>query len=163
MLRIPTTKYILRTVMSANSFAGQIKVMQSNPQIRQQMFSLITHWQQSGLTQKAYCDQQAIKYHVFHYWYKCYRDEQAGVGTQASGFVKLHVARPASAAIAELQLPDGKRIMFYDLVSSEYLKALLGYLCFICLHRAGISYIATLLICVKALIVYVVLLLRNCK
>jgi hypothetical protein len=29
---------------------------------RQQMFLLIANWQQSGLTQKAYCQQQSIKY-----------------------------------------------------------------------------------------------------
>ncbi|WP_442345985.1 IS66 family insertion sequence element accessory protein TnpA, partial [Foetidibacter luteolus] len=34
------------------------------------MFSMIGDWQQSGLSQKAFCAQHGIRYHVFHYWYK---------------------------------------------------------------------------------------------
>lgn len=40
---------------------------------RNTMFSLIENWQQSGLSQKAFCEQQQIAAHQFYYWYKCYR------------------------------------------------------------------------------------------
>ncbi len=51
--------------------------MHRDETVREQMFSLITSWQQSGLSQKAYCEHHGIGYHVFHYWYKCFRDFQS--------------------------------------------------------------------------------------
>ena len=51
--------------------------MSSQPEVREQMFKLIEQWQQSGLTQNVFCQQQSIKYHVFHYWYKRYREQHA--------------------------------------------------------------------------------------
>ena len=47
--------------------------MRSNEEVEQQMFAMIQSWQQSGLTQKAYCQEHAVSYHIFHYWYKRYR------------------------------------------------------------------------------------------
>jgi hypothetical protein len=49
--------------------------MRNQPEVREQMFKLIEQWQQSSLTQNAFCEQQSIKYHVFHYWYKRYHEE----------------------------------------------------------------------------------------
>ncbi|MDQ6814061.1 MAG: hypothetical protein M3040_10000 [Bacteroidota bacterium] len=51
--------------------------MQKNVHVREQMFNIISKWQGSGLSQKAYCEQHNIHYHVFHYWYKCFRDLQS--------------------------------------------------------------------------------------
>ena len=42
--------------------------------VREQMFEHINGWKQSGVTQKSFCEQANIPYHVFHYWYKVYRD-----------------------------------------------------------------------------------------
>ncbi|MGI8635775.1 MAG: IS66 family insertion sequence element accessory protein TnpA, partial [Segetibacter sp.] len=44
--------------------------MQSKEQIQRQMFDRIDQWQQSGLSQKAFCEQVNLSYHIFHYWYK---------------------------------------------------------------------------------------------
>ena len=52
--------------------------MRSPPEVREQMFTMIEQWQRSGLTQKAFCEQQSIRYHTFYYWYKCYREQHAG-------------------------------------------------------------------------------------
>ncbi len=52
--------------------------MRNPPEVREQMFTMIEQWQQSGVTQKAFCEQQSLKYHTFYYWYKCYRRRQAG-------------------------------------------------------------------------------------
>lgn len=51
--------------------------MRSQPEVREQMFKLIEQWQQSRLTQNTFCEQQFIRYHVFHYWYKRYREQHA--------------------------------------------------------------------------------------
>jgi hypothetical protein len=58
----------------ADNFAAKEKQMQQGEQVREQMYVHIEQWKQSGLSQKVYCEQQGVKYHVFHYWYKLYRD-----------------------------------------------------------------------------------------
>jgi hypothetical protein len=102
--------------------------MQYDEQVQQQMLAMIASWKQSGLSQKAYCEQNNIRYYVFHYWYKRYKDKQRP--QKDIGFVPLNV-KPSSSLDAcsagiELLLPDGKRILFHQAVSSDYLKALIS-------------------------------------
>ena len=68
-----------------------------------QMYDKILQWQQSGLTQKAYCEQQCIAYHVFHYYYKRFRDKE-NIGSHK--FIKLQIT-PDLSAPTELVLTDG--------------------------------------------------------
>lgn len=88
---------------------------------------MIASWKQTGLSQKAYCQQNNIRYHVFHYWYKRFRDQQVAV--EDARFVPLNV-KPSSFPVShfevEIVLPDGKRILFHQPVSSDYLKALIS-------------------------------------
>ncbi len=102
--------------------------MQYDDQIQQQMFSMILSWQQSGLSQKIYCEQHQIRYHVFHYWYRRYKDTQTP--KTELGFVPLRTEPSASlsacSANIEMVLADGKRILFHQPVSSDYLKALIS-------------------------------------
>ncbi len=93
---------------------------------RQEMFSLIEQWQQSDLTQKAFCEQHSIRYYVFHYWYKRYRMQQPGLPDNAGSFVKLQVVKPSSAGEVEINFPGGIRILFHEPVSSSYLKSLVS-------------------------------------
>jgi hypothetical protein len=105
--------------------------MSQIPEVRHQMFKVIEQWQQSELTQKAYCEQQTIKYHVFHYWYKRYRQEHpiaigSGVDNNNSSFVKLQIAKPVTASAVEIHFPSGIRLFFHEPVSSNYLKTLIS-------------------------------------
>jgi hypothetical protein len=93
---------------------------------RQEMFSMIANWQQSGLTQKAYCIQNNIAYYVFHYWYKCYRDTRTTTVDRPTSFVQLQVTSGSSVPTVELQLGDGRRLLFHQPVSSDYLKSLIS-------------------------------------
>jgi hypothetical protein len=96
--------------------------MESRDQNRDQQFSMITAWQQSGQSQKQFCLQNNIVYHVFHYWYKIYRNQQpAGSGS----FVTVNIASQLQANV-ELHLIDGKRIVFHQPVSVEFLKVLIA-------------------------------------
>ncbi|MGZ4118951.1 MAG: IS66 family insertion sequence element accessory protein TnpA [Bacteroidia bacterium] len=90
------------------------------------MFKLIEQWQQSKLTQNVFCQQQSIKYHVFHYWYKRYREQHESPQSNAASFVKLQIAKPASPDSVEIYFPDGIRLVFHEPVSSNYLKALIS-------------------------------------
>ncbi len=100
--------------------------MQLQPATRQHMFAMIEQWQQSALTQKAFCEQHSIRYYVFHYWYKRYRLQQPGAENNAGSFVKLQVAKPSSAGSVEINFPGGIRILFHEPVSSNYLKVLVS-------------------------------------
>lgn len=91
--------------------------------VQQKMFEYIDQWQQSGLTQKAFCQKVNLSYHIFHYWYKRYRDNATEPG---SAFIKLDVCAPSALAKAELILADGKRLLFHQPVSADYLKALIS-------------------------------------
>jgi hypothetical protein len=101
---------------------------------KQRMFLVIQGWKSSGLTQREYCLQHHIRYHVFHYWYKVYRDEQQARVNNPSPFVALQL--PAQENITttpplptttdvELLLPDGKRLVFHGSVEASFLRLLL--------------------------------------
>ncbi|TKK70376.1 hypothetical protein FC093_06415 [Ilyomonas limi] len=98
---------------------------------QQQMFLMIASWQQSGLTQKDYCEQHSVRYHVFHYWYKKYRDTQ--LSDQPAGFIPLQIQpsaaasnTPSAGVHTEMVLPNGRRLLFHRPVSVDYLKALIS-------------------------------------
>ncbi len=102
--------------------------MQCDEQTQGRMFSMIASWQQSSLSQKQYCEQNNIRYAVFHYWYKRYKQRQTPQPPDA-GFVPLNI-HPAPSfnscpAQIEILLADGTRVLFHQAVSSAYLKALI--------------------------------------
>lgn len=97
--------------------------MQTKETVQQQMFDHIVQWQKSGLSQKAFCQQINLSYHIFHYWYKRYRMTESN---PPSSFIKLGVSSPSAASHTELVLPDGKRLLFHQPVSTDYLKALIS-------------------------------------
>lgn len=97
-----------------------------DPEIRNTMLAHISTWQSSEVTQKAYCLEHNIRYFVFHYWLKVYRNLHPIKKQQSSSFVKLKVKPPGSASHAELILPDGRRIVFHQAVTSDFLKSLIS-------------------------------------
>lgn len=102
--------------------------MQKDEVTREEMFKMITTWQQSELSQKAFCEQNAIRYHVFHYWYKCFRDLYSTAKVKEFIPLKIQPSNPINTASAhvELVLADGRRLMFHEPVSSDYLKELIS-------------------------------------
>jgi len=101
--------------------------MQYDNNTQKQMFAMVGDWKQSGLSQKAYCEQNQIRYHVFHYWYKRYRDEQSNYSEPA--FIPLNVKpsfSDARCANIEVVLADGRRILFHQAVSSDFLRAVIS-------------------------------------
>jgi len=99
-----------------------------NKETEQQMFNMLTHWQQSGISQKLYCEQHGIRYHVFHYWYKRFRDGQADSKKDGT-FIPLQIKPPVTAgknAGIELLLTDGRRLLFHQPVSADFIKAIIS-------------------------------------
>jgi hypothetical protein len=99
--------------------------MHDKQQQRQQKLAMIEDWQQSGLSQKQYCLQHTIAYHVFYYWYKRSKLQSADKSNVPAAFVKLQTALPASGMHTELVMPDGRRLIFHQPVNADFLKALL--------------------------------------
>lgn len=102
--------------------------MQKDEAVREQMFKMILTWQQSGLSQKSFCERNGIRYHVFHYWYKRFGDLQSPA--KQEGFIPIKI-QPSNAintasAHVEFVLPDGRRLLFHQPVNSDYLKDLIS-------------------------------------
>lgn len=98
--------------------------MQNSHPGKDQMFALIRRCEESDLTQKAYCEQTDIRYHVFHYWYRQYRDRQVLNTSTTPSFVSLN-DDPFPTVSAELVMPNGKQLLFHQPVDVQVLKALL--------------------------------------
>jgi hypothetical protein len=82
---------------------------------REQMFASIASWQDSSLSQKEWCRQQDIAYHIFHYWYRIYREEHPEPDKESS-FVHLSV-KPEANASCEVVFTDGTKILFREPVT----------------------------------------------
>jgi hypothetical protein len=91
--------------------------------IREQMFASIASWQSTELSQKQWCLQQGITYHIFHYWYRKYRDEHP-LSAGDNSFVRLTV-KPEPDSSCEIIFIDGTKIVFREPVPVHYLKSLL--------------------------------------
>ncbi len=90
------------------------------------MYEIITQWKQSGLSQKQYCKQHAIPYSVFRYWHKHYRNRNNTSDTPAGSFVQLQMNEQAHQPFMEVLGAGGSRIIFYQAVSSDYVKSLIS-------------------------------------
>ncbi len=87
------------------------------------MYDHIRLWAQSGQSQKSYCQQADIAYHIFHYWYGKYRKEHSG----NSSFIQLPISTSSGGAcFAECILVSGARIVLHQPVAAHYLKTLAG-------------------------------------
>jgi hypothetical protein len=97
--------------------------MSKQEKSREIMFSKIREWQESGLSQKAFCQQYNVTYSNFHYWYKRFRD----VDPQSSpGFIPLQIPDMESGIFASVIFSNGQTIQLHQVVGPEYLKELLG-------------------------------------
>jgi hypothetical protein len=96
--------------------------------LRERMFEAISLWQQSGLTKKAWCEKNNVTCSTFHYWYKRYRVEGSNPSTDRhdeGGFVQLMVDPSSASAWCELVLRDGRKLVFRQPVSAEFMRALI--------------------------------------
>ena len=100
--------------------------MRNDPDARHQMFQMIEQWKQSGLSQRAFCGQQSMRFHKFYYWYKCYRRQHETIDNHSERFVKLKIEKSSVASSVEVHFPGGIHVVFHEPVSSNYLKTLIS-------------------------------------
>ncbi len=82
--------------------------MQNKKEHRAELLEMITQWQQSGLTQKAFCITKNIAYHVFHYWYGVYRSNNNTTGS----FLPISITTTANPEQVTLIGVNGIRVQF---------------------------------------------------
>ncbi len=88
----------------------------------------ISAWQQSGLTQKAYCEQQELRYSTFGYWVrKLRRAAEPATEKKGAGFVPVIPATVQPAGLI-LSLPNGLEIRGIETETLPLVKQLLAVL-----------------------------------
>ncbi len=97
--------------------------MSKQEKSRELMFSKIREWQQSGLSQKAFCKQYNVTYSNFHYWYKRFRDVDP---PRSSGFVPLQISDARASIFASVIFSGGGSVQLHQAVSPGYIKELLS-------------------------------------
>ncbi len=89
----------------------------------------IAVWEQSGLTQKAFCEQHALNYYRFGYWRRKYREQIQGDAVQArKGFIPVQYSPERVAGGLSLTLPNGIRVQGIDADNLPLLSHLLRQL-----------------------------------
>lgn len=83
---------------------------------KDKMFALVALWKESGLTRKAFTEQQGICMGTFSYWCRKKSDEELNPFKQ-EGFIELVTGRetvvPLACPVAELEFPGGLRLRIY--------------------------------------------------
>jgi len=104
--------------------------MESTDQTTQQlMFSLIEIWKSSAQTQRQFCKSKDLDYKKFQYWFRKYRSIQSlGKRTDSKFFkqIKLKAQFHSTDSGMELVFPDGRKLIFHQLVEASYLRTLLN-------------------------------------
>lgn len=83
----------------------------------------VAAWQASGLTRKAYCQEQALQYSAFGYWARKLRSQGNDRQATTPGFVPVTLA-PAEGSLV-LTLPNGLEIRGIEAGNLLLVKALL--------------------------------------
>ena len=70
----------------------------------------ITEWEQSGQSQKSFCEEHDLSYHRFGYWRRKYLERDSVNVQQGNGFVPVRHSVDGVSAGLTLMLPNGMRI-----------------------------------------------------
>jgi hypothetical protein len=95
--------------------------VQKNWLTREQKAELILQWQQSGMTRKKFCQERSFNYYTFGTWVDQLKEKKK----PSSGFKEVKL-QSASSVFAQVHLPGGIKIDFYQSVPVEYFQSLIG-------------------------------------
>ncbi|MBA3674636.1 MAG: hypothetical protein H0W75_06705 [Chitinophagaceae bacterium] len=104
--------------------------MKKNQALQEAKLAMIRRWEESGLSQKQFCENEPRASNNFHYWLKKYRDlneEPIDPHQRNPGkFIKLKTETPISSGsvFSEIIFANGNRIKFYNPVDVSQLKQL---------------------------------------
>jgi transposase-like protein len=92
--------------------------VQKNWRTPEQKKEIITKWQQSGKSRQEFCAENGIKYNSLVSWCKQFRDAK-----QTDAFSEVKINLP-TGLFAQLHLPGGMTIDFYQPLSGEFIRSL---------------------------------------
>jgi predicted transcriptional regulator len=110
--------------------------MKYNTALQEEKFVMIRRWEESGLSQRKFTQQENIAPNNFYYWLKKYRDQKQGkiasagrkIGKENTArFIKIPVPKKLidnSFCVSEVVFANGNRIKFYNAVEISQLKQL---------------------------------------
>ena len=99
--------------------------MPANTELQARMFALVEQWQLSGLNKKAFCQQKGMAYGMFFYWQKRYLNKTTGNSNSSASFVQVGFSKDMSMPFLEILAPKGHKLIFHQLVSCDFIKALI--------------------------------------
>jgi hypothetical protein len=115
--------HLLVENISGNIFTGNLLKMSKQEKSREFMFSKIRAWQESGLSQKVFCEQYDVSYSNFHYWYKRFREVDL---SPSPGFASLQIRDMGNSIFASVMFSNGSSVQLHQTVRPEYIKELLS-------------------------------------
>ena len=95
-------------------FTGRIRY------IAEQIQEFILRWHQSGMNKRKFSKQEGLNYYTFGTWCDKLKNRPAG----STGFSEIKIPS-ASSLFAQVHLPSGIKIDFYQPVPAPYLQLIL--------------------------------------
>ena len=88
------------------------------------MFTLITKWQRSEISQKEFCSQHDLSMHAFYYWLRKYKQTNQ---SSENGFLPVEIGPPVNDTRSDIQIhyPNGVLVTLDKAVSLSRIKALI--------------------------------------
>lgn len=81
--------------------------MRRSEKRKEEMYLALELWQESGLSQRAFCQKEGLNYQVFGYWLKKYRQGKNPPRVKPNGFVGLNVDSPSFSEGISIRYPNG--------------------------------------------------------
>ena len=108
--------------------------MTKSPRLRRnsaQMYAIVASYEQSGLSQSAFCTAHSLSLHVFRYWLSRYRSANRNESVLKSmGFKEILSESPdVGAPLGFVRIRDsrGMELEFECGVSASFLRSLLSW------------------------------------
>jgi hypothetical protein len=87
----------------------------------EEMFSHVSTWMNSGLSQQAFCREHRLAYNTFQYWLKKYKKKQQAV----SSFVEMKISDKTKVSLqCEIIFPTGAKLIFNDQADINLIRSL---------------------------------------
>src|SRR4051812_41232245 len=88
---------------------------------KEAMYSLISSWKVSGISQNAFCKQHNLPCSIFQYWLRKLKSETE---EQESGFTEIKISSSSVSCAMEIIFPSGARIVFKSQPETSFLRSL---------------------------------------
>jgi hypothetical protein len=91
-----------------------------------EMFSLVSRWQESGMSQIDFCQQHDLAPHRFYYWLKKYKQIGSTTSIRSSFLqVEVETGEPDSSEEIRIEYPNGVIVTVGESVHISRLRALI--------------------------------------